>query len=50
MYVTHDLGEAIAIADRIVVLRDGCVQQIDTPSQIRARPANAFVAEFFAAA
>jgi iron(III) transport system ATP-binding protein len=46
LYVTHDQTEALAIADRILVLDDGLVQQEGTPEEIYARPASRFVAEF----
>lgn len=44
--VTHDQEEALAMADRIVILRDGVIEQIGTPEQIYSQPANAFVADF----
>ncbi len=44
--VTHDQTEAMALADRIVVMHEGRVQQIGTPEQVHARPANPFVARF----
>ncbi|MBK7195824.1 MAG: ABC transporter ATP-binding protein [Myxococcales bacterium] len=47
LYVTHDQIEAMTLADRIVVLRDGDVQQIGSPLEIYQRPANRFVAGFF---
>ncbi|MEA5473404.1 ABC transporter ATP-binding protein [Synechococcus sp. CCY9201] len=46
VYVTHDQQEAMGIADRIAVLRDGCLQQCGTPQQLYEQPANAFVARF----
>ena len=46
IYVTHDQDEALSLADRIVVMKDGVVQQIDSPQQIYARPANLHVARF----
>jgi ABC-type sugar transport system ATPase subunit len=46
VYVTHDQEEALALADRIAVLRDGRVQQCDAPAALYARPADAFVARF----
>lgn len=46
VYVTHDQGEAIGLSDRIAVLKDGEIQQCDTPFEIYSRPANTFVAEF----
>jgi ABC-type sugar transport system ATPase subunit len=47
MYVTHDQIEAMTLADMIVVLKDGVVQQIGSPVEIYERPANRFVAGFF---
>jgi ABC-type sugar transport system ATPase subunit len=47
LYVTHDQIEAMTLADRIIVLRDGRVQQVGSPSEIYDRPANRFVAGFF---
>ena len=47
MYVTHDQIEAMTLADMIVVLKDGIVQQIGTPVEIYEKPANRFVAGFF---
>ena len=44
--VTHDQEEALAMADRIVVMRDGEVEQIGTPEEIYRRPATPFVADF----
>jgi multiple sugar transport system ATP-binding protein len=46
VYVTHDQVEAMTMADRIVVMKDGIVQQIDTPEAVYASPANTFVASF----
>ncbi len=46
VYVTHDQIEAMTLASRIVVLKDGHVQQIATPAEIYDRPANTFVADF----
>ena len=46
VYVTHDQAEALTLADRIVVMNDGVVQQIGTPDEIYERPANMFVASF----
>ncbi|MBX3029903.1 MAG: sn-glycerol-3-phosphate ABC transporter ATP-binding protein UgpC [Chloroflexi bacterium] len=46
IYVTHDQVEAMTMADRIVVLKDGAVQQIGTTREIYSRPANTFVATF----
>ena len=44
--VTHDQTEAMALADRLVVMHDGRVQQIGTPEQVHTRPATPFVARF----
>ncbi len=44
--VTHDQEEAMELADRIVLLNHGCIEQISTPEQLYYRPANAFVADF----
>jgi multiple sugar transport system ATP-binding protein len=46
IYVTHDQIEAMTLGQRIVVMRDGRVQQIDAPMRLYERPANAFVATF----
>jgi multiple sugar transport system ATP-binding protein len=46
IYVTHDQTEAMTMADRIVVLKDGVVQQIDDPQQMYDHPNNVFVAGF----
>jgi putative spermidine/putrescine transport system ATP-binding protein len=46
IYVTHDQEEALSLADRIVVMRDGVVRQVGTPTELYARPAHADVAEF----
>ena len=46
IYVTHDQVEAMTMADTIVVLNDGCVQQIGHPIDLYQRPANPFVAGF----
>ncbi|MFK7891863.1 MAG: ABC transporter ATP-binding protein [Granulosicoccus sp.] len=46
VYVTHDQIEAMTLADRIVIMRYGAVQQIGTPDEIYNDPANAFVANF----
>src|SRR3712207_8427575 len=43
VYVTHDQEEALALADRLVVLRDGLVQQIGSPGEGYAHPANRYV-------
>ncbi len=46
IYVTHDQVEAMTMGDRIVVMKDGYVQQIDTPTNLYRYPANKFVAGF----
>ena len=46
IYVTHDQTEAMTMGDRIVVMKDGFVQQIDTPQNLYERPVNKFVAGF----
>ena len=46
IYVTHDQIEAMTLADRVVVMNHGVVQQVGTPTDIYDRPANAFVASF----
>src|SRR5260370_26716263 len=44
--VTHDQGEALSISDRIAVMRDGRLEQIDTAQHIYFRPASPFIADF----
>jgi multiple sugar transport system ATP-binding protein len=46
VYVTHDQVEAMTMGDRVAVLRDGLLQQVDTPPNVYDRPANLFVAGF----
>jgi len=46
IYVTHDQAEAMTLADRIVVLNSGNIEQVDTPRNIYHHPANTFVAKF----
>ncbi len=46
VYVTHDQEEALSLADRLVVLRDGVMQQVGTPEDVYGRPANRYVAGF----
>ena len=46
VYVTHDQIEAMTMGDRIAVMRDGILRQIDTPENLHAHPANIFVAGF----
>jgi len=49
IYVTHDQVEAMTMADRIVVMKDGYIQQVDTPQTLYDRPVNMFVAGFIGA-
>ncbi|MDR6768852.1 multiple sugar transport system ATP-binding protein [Acidovorax delafieldii] len=46
IYVTHDQVEAMTLADRVVVLRDGIIEQVGTPLELYDQPANQFVAQF----
>ncbi|MCK5672357.1 MAG: ABC transporter ATP-binding protein, partial [Spirochaetales bacterium] len=46
IYVTHDQEEAMAISDRIAVMKDGIIQHVGTPQEIYHRPSNIFVATF----
>jgi len=46
VYVTHDQEEAMAVSDRIAVMKDGVIQHVSTPKSIYQRPANLFVANF----
>jgi len=50
VYVTHDLEEALAMSDRIVVMRDGRVEQTGAPDEIYRLPCSAFVADFVGSA
>ncbi|WP_026621586.1 multiple sugar transport system ATP-binding protein (plasmid) [Ensifer sp. WSM1721] len=49
IYVTHDQVEALTLADRIAIMRDGVIQQLASPAEIYHRPANLFVAGFIGA-
>ena len=49
VYVTHDQTEAMTLGDRIVIMKEGFIQQIGTPEEVFDRPANLFVAEFIGA-
>ena len=46
VFVTHDQAEALALADRMAIMRDGRIQQVGSPREVFARPANTFVAGF----
>jgi putative spermidine/putrescine transport system ATP-binding protein len=46
IFVTHDQGEALSMADRVAVFNDGMVQQVGTPEEIYKRPVSRFVADF----
>jgi putative spermidine/putrescine transport system ATP-binding protein len=46
LFVTHDQEEALAIADRVGVMREGRIEQLAAPTEVYSRPATAFVAEF----
>ena len=46
IYVTHDQTEAMTMADRIVVMKDGLIQQVDSPTNLYNKPVNVFVAGF----
>jgi putative spermidine/putrescine transport system ATP-binding protein len=46
VFVTHDQAEALALADRIVLMKDGKIEQLGTPHELYAEPATAFAAEF----
>ena len=46
VYVTHDQIEAMTMADKIVILRDGVIEQVGSPLEVYDQPANLFVAEF----
>lgn len=49
LYVTHNLADAVALADRIAVMKNGRFDQVDTAETLMRRPANAYVADFFRA-
>lgn len=46
IFVTHNLVEAMAMAERVAVMKEGTIQQVDTPEQVYNHPANDFVADF----
>jgi multiple sugar transport system ATP-binding protein len=49
IFVTHDQVEAMTMADRIVIMKDGLIQQVGTPAEVFHQPANIFVAQFIGA-
>ncbi|WP_223427543.1 ABC transporter ATP-binding protein [Tateyamaria pelophila] len=49
IFVTHDQVEAMTMADRIVIMKDGYIQQVGTPAEVFHKPANTFVARFIGA-
>ncbi len=49
VYVTHDQTEAMTLGDRIVIMKDGFIQQVGTPEEVFEKPRNLFVAEFIGA-
>lgn len=49
IFVTHDQVEAMTLADRIVIMKDGHIQQVGTPSEVYQNPKNKFVAQFIGA-
>jgi multiple sugar transport system ATP-binding protein len=49
IFVTHDQVEAMTMADRIVIMKDGYIQQVGTPAEVFHKPANIFVAQFIGA-
>ncbi|MFT5742501.1 MAG: multiple sugar transport system ATP-binding protein [Paracoccaceae bacterium] len=49
IFVTHDQVEAMTMADRIVIMKDGYIQQVGTPAEVFHKPANIFVARFIGA-
>ena len=46
VFVTHDQDEAFELADRVVILHEGSIQQVGSPAQLRENPTNDFVADF----
>ncbi|MFI8891619.1 ABC transporter ATP-binding protein [Streptomyces paradoxus] len=50
VYVTHDQEEALVLSDRIAIMKDGCIEQFDTPRGLFERPRTPFVADFLGAA
>ena len=46
VFITHDINEAFKLGERVAIMRDGAVEQIDTPKQMSSNPANDYVREF----
>jgi len=46
IYVTHDQSEAMAVSDKVVIMKDGVIQQVGSPQEVYQRPSNEFVANF----
>ena len=46
IYVTHDQSEAMSLSDRIIIMKDGIIEQAGTPEEVYGKPSNKFVAEF----
>ena len=46
MFVTHDFDEALKLADRIAIMKDGIIEQLDTPANIVLNPATEYVKKF----
>ncbi|GAA1348967.1 ABC transporter ATP-binding protein [Arthrobacter koreensis] len=46
LYVTHDQDEALALSDRVIIMRDGVIEQVGTPSEVQRRPVSRFAADF----
>ena len=46
MFVTHDFNEALRLADRIAIMKDGVIEQLDTPANIVLKPATEYVRKF----
>jgi ABC-type Fe3+/spermidine/putrescine transport system ATPase subunit len=49
IYVTHNLADGVALADRIAVMREGRFEQVDTPENLMRQPATSYIADFFKA-
>ena len=46
LFVTHDQEEAFEVADEVVILHNGTIQQVGTPANVQQQPANSFVQDF----